>query len=123
MNKNELFNLNEMYKRIEDLCKNKGVNITQMCKEANVARGGLTDLKYNRSTELSSKSLSRLSVYFGVSMDYLLGNEQKNPATDTDSGISKEKAEFIEKIKQMSDEQFANFLFALRIVEATQSTK
>ncbi len=66
--------LNEMYNRIERLCKERGINITQMCREADIPRGNLTDLKMGRTAALSTKSLGKISSYFAVSMDYLLGN-------------------------------------------------
>ena len=37
MHKNEVIFMSDMYKRIESLCKERGVNITQMCKDAGVA--------------------------------------------------------------------------------------
>lgn len=70
-------NLNDMYKRIEDLCCQKGVNITQMCKESGAARGALTDLKMGRTNVLGTATLAKLAPYFNVSMDYLLGIETK----------------------------------------------
>ena len=109
---------NEMYERIEELCKRKGVNISQMCKEADVARGGLTDLKYNRTTELSSKTLSKISVYFGVSMDYLLGNKEKKSSEISLEGLSKAKADLIQNVMQMSDEELKKLDLLLQIVEA-----
>ena len=66
--------MNEMYNRIESLCKERGINITQMCREAEIPRGNLTDLKMGRTSALSTKSLGKISSYFSVSMDYLLGN-------------------------------------------------
>lgn len=72
--------MNEMYKRIEILCEQRGINITQMCRDAEIPRGNLTDLKKGRTSELSTKSLGKLAVYFGVSIDYFLGEEQKKPA-------------------------------------------
>lgn len=63
-----------MYKRIESLCKERGINITQMCREADIPRGNLTDLKMGRTAALSTKSLGKISAYFSVSLDYLLGN-------------------------------------------------
>ena len=80
MHKNEVAKLNVMYKRIEELCKIKGVNMTQMCRETEIPRGNLTDLKMNRTVELSTKTLSKISVYFGVSLDYLLGHEETKKA-------------------------------------------
>ena len=85
MPKNGVTDLNKMYALIENLCKAKGVNITQMCKEAGVSRGSLTDLKMNRTTELSTKALAKLSNYFDVPLEYFLRTvETKNaPAVES----------------------------------------
>lgn len=69
--------MSELYERIENFCKERKINITQMCREANVPRAALTDLKMGRSKELSIKTLGRIADYFGVSVDAILGNEQK----------------------------------------------
>ena len=74
--------MSELYSLIESLCKKHGTNITAMCKSAGVSRAPLTELKMGRTKTLSSATLSKIATYFGVSMDYLLGNEQKEkPAT------------------------------------------
>ena len=73
--------MNEMYMRIEELCKNNNVSITQMCREADVTRANLTELKKGRTLSLSAKTLDKISEYFGVSSDFLMGREQqKKPA-------------------------------------------
>lgn len=104
------------------LCFEKGKSPSTAAKEAGVSKNAIGRW---RSGEVvpSKPSVKKIADYFGVSVDYLLGVEQKNPDTKNGTGISEARVEFIEKIKQMSDEQFANFLFVLRIVEATQSTK
>ena len=81
--------MNEMYKRIESLCKEKGVNVTQMCRDTDIPRGNLSDLKMNRTVELSTKTLGKIAVYFDVSMDYLLGHEeqQKKPTDQMADGL------------------------------------
>lgn len=81
--------MNEMYKRIEDLCKGKGINMTQMCRETVIPRGNLTDLKMNRTAELSTKALGKIAAYFDVSMNYLLGLEeqQKKPTDQKADGL------------------------------------
>lgn len=76
--------MSKLHERIELQCKKKNVTITEMCREAGVSRGSLTDLKMGRIEELSAKSLTKIAVYFGVSVGYLLGNEQKEtPGTET----------------------------------------
>ena len=72
--------MNEMYNRIESLCKEHGINITRMCKEASVTRALLTELKMGRTETLNAKTLSKIAAYFNVSVDYLIGNEQKEKA-------------------------------------------
>ena len=80
--------MNEMYKRIEDLCKEKGVNMTAMCREAGVPRSNLSDLKFGRTAALATVNLSRIATYFDVQLDYLLGNEDaKKPADQKASGL------------------------------------
>ena len=80
MPKNEVTKLSDMYKRIEALCKERGVNITEMCRGANIPRGNLTELKMGRTLALSTKTLSKISSYFNVSIEQLIGEEQKKPA-------------------------------------------
>jgi len=72
--------MSDLYKRIETLCDDANVNITTMCKEAEVSRASLTDLKMGRKQSLSADTLSKIASYFGVSVDYLLGNEPKGKA-------------------------------------------
>ena len=61
----------QIYERIEQLCKEKGVNVTLMCKECGISRVSLTDYKMGRKKSLSAKTLSKIAAYFGVTVDYL----------------------------------------------------
>ena len=81
--------MNEMYNRIEELCNQKGVNITTMCREAGVSRGNLTDLKMGRQQSLNASNTTKIALYFGVSTAYLLGQEEK-PAAETGSELNKQ---------------------------------
>lgn len=69
--------MSDLYRKIEDLCKKRGVNVTQMCKESGASRASITDLKMGRKQALSSMTLSKIANYFNVSVDYLIGTEQK----------------------------------------------
>lgn len=86
--------MSELYNLIENLCKEKGTNITAMCKAANISRAPLTELKMGRSKTLSSATLSKIAAYFGVSVDYLLGNEEK-PLVNGDEELT----EYLEELK------------------------
>lgn len=78
--------MSDLYKRIEDLCKEKGVTITEMCRVSGAPRGSLSDLKAGKTTRLNTATLSKITKYFGVSVDYLLGNEKK-PAIQMDDEL------------------------------------
>lgn len=96
--------MSELYNLIESLCKEKGTNITAMCKAAKISRAPLTELKMGRSKTLSSATLSKIAAYFGVSVDYLLGNKEK-PAPESRNGLSiKEQKNIARKLEKMMDE-------------------
>ena len=65
----------DLYNRIDTLCKERGISITVMCKDAGVSRASLSDLKMGRNQTLSTETLSKIAGYFGVSVDSLLGKE------------------------------------------------
>lgn len=87
--------MSNLYSRIEQLCNTKGINITQMCKEAGVSRASLTDLKMVRKQGLSSSTLSKISNYFGVSVDYLLGTEKDKTAAPKSDDLN----EYLEMLR------------------------
>lgn len=72
--KKGLLSMSELYKRIEELCKENHVNITTMCKDSGSSRASLTDLKMGRKQSLSADTLNKIARYFSVSVDYLIGN-------------------------------------------------
>lgn len=72
--KKGLLSMSELYKRIEELCKENHVNITTMCKDSGASRASLTDLKMGRKQSLSADTLNKIARYFSVSVDYLIGN-------------------------------------------------
>ncbi len=76
--------MSNLYSRIDQLCKNRKVSITVMCKEAEVSRASLSDLKMGRNQSLSADTLSKIAAYFGVSVDYLLGSETEKAPTVSD---------------------------------------
>ena len=69
-----------LYENIEKLCKQRGVNVTTMCKESGASRGSLTDLKNGRKQTLKYETLDKIASYFETSVDALVsGNQKENP--------------------------------------------
>lgn len=101
----------ELYERIEKLCAQKGVSITEMCKQSGASRGSLTDLKKGRIAGLSLETLEKLMKYFEVSLPELLGTETKKSPTTEGEGITKEQikiALFGDDAGDISDEDLDN---------------
>lgn len=92
--------MSDMYKRIEELCKSRGVNITQMCKNAGVARAPLTELKMGRTAILSAKNADKIAKYFNVSVGYLLGTDSDPEQKETPLvNGDEELTEYLEMLK------------------------
>ena len=56
-----------LYERIDKLCKDKGTNITQMCKEAGVQRSALSDYKSGKNKTISFANLQKKTTKFVLS--------------------------------------------------------
>ena len=74
--------------------------------------------RWKKGGSPTDATAAKIASYFGVSVAYLLGKEEKNPTTENDSGISKTKADFIKKVMLMSDEELQKIDLLLQIVES-----
>ena len=63
-----------IYERIEQLCKQKGINITFLCNKCDIKRASLSDYKSGKKKSLSVETLTKIANYFDVSVDFLCGN-------------------------------------------------
>lgn len=94
-----------LYENIEKLCKQRGVNVTTMCKESGASRGSLTDLKNGRKQTLKYETLDKIASYFGTSVDTLVSGEQKEsppkqPQSEVDADIKWIEQKLVEMPKE-----------------------
>ena len=69
-----------LYENILALCQERGIKGGKMCTDIGMSKGILTDLKMGRQTSISMANAQKIASYFGVSVDYLLGEEtEKTP--------------------------------------------
>lgn len=73
----------KMYGIIEGLCKGRGIKPGKLCADLGISRGIMGDLKAGRTKRLSAENIAKVSAYFGVTADYLLGEEGKKAPTGT----------------------------------------
>lgn len=94
-----------LYENIEKLCKQRGVNVTTMCKESGASRGSLTDLKNGRKQTLKYETLDKIASYFETSVDALVSGEQKEnppqqPQIEVDADIKWIEQKLVEMPKE-----------------------
>lgn len=75
-----------LYERLFALCQERGITAYRMCKDTGVQPSVMTDLKMGRRQTVKAETAAKIAAYFGVSVDYLLGNEEK-PAAPKDSEL------------------------------------
>ena len=108
-----------LHKTLMDLCAKKGVSGYRLCKDTGIQPSFLTDLKMGRQKSLSAANAEKIASYFGVSVSYLMGKEEKEKSSEISlEGLTGAKAELIEKVMQMSDAELEKLDMLLRIVEA-----
>jgi bacteriophage CI repressor helix-turn-helix domain len=76
--------MSTMYEIIDSLCKERGTNVTAMCKELDIARSSLSELSRGRSKTLSADKIVKISKYFNVDPDFLLGKTDKKEKAPAD---------------------------------------
>lgn len=95
-----------LYENIEKLCKQRGVNVTTMCKESGASRGSLTDLKNGRKQTLKYETLDKIASYFETSVDALVsGNQKENPPQQSQSEVDAAVERIRRKLESMPKEQ------------------
>lgn len=77
-----------LYENIVFLCDQKGIKPGKMCNETGISRGLITDLKMGRKNSITVETAKRMADYFGVSVDRVLGSEQKEKSP-TPEGVGR----------------------------------
>lgn len=72
-----------LYERIQELCKAKGVSASRMCVDLGLSKSTMSDMKAGRTKGVSTATAQKIATYFGVTVGYLLGEEEtKNAPAD-----------------------------------------
>ena len=100
-----------LYENIIALCEDRGIKGGKMCTDIGMSKGILTDLKMGRQTGISAVNAQKIASYFGVSVGYLLGEEDKKekPTAQGDE-LSKEMNELIDCIKKLPEDKIQMLL-------------
>ena len=71
-----------LYDRLSTLCKERGIKGAKMCADLGISKSLMTDLKSGRKKGVSAVTAQKIAAYFGVSVGYLLGEEEQKKSPD-----------------------------------------
>lgn len=69
--------MSSLYSTISTLCTQRGITAGKLCADLGISRGIITDLKAGRKKDLTATTAYKIAKYFGVTVGYLLGFEDK----------------------------------------------
>ena len=93
--------MSTLYERLEFEARKKGKTIYGLCKELEISKGALSNLKSGISKSLSTKTLNKFADALGVSINYLVnGTDDENEPTVDDIEFS-----LYNGLEQMSTEE------------------
>lgn len=108
------------YEKIQFLCDDKGIKPATLCKECGINKSTLSELKAGRTQKPSTQTLSKISQYFGVSLDFF--NEDDSVEAQKDELFEKRKLLF-DMSKRANAEQLDSFINMLKSIIPPDDTK
>lgn len=77
------FHKNSIYENIKELCDNHTprISISKLCVDLGLSKSLGTKLRTNPDKKINSDTAKLIADYFGVTVDHVLGNGQKETPT------------------------------------------
>ena len=94
--------MDSLYNRILFLCDRNQIRPGRLCDELGLNRGLITDLKMGRKKSVSAETAQKVAAYFGVSVGYLLGQEESANSSDL---LDQVDVAFYGDFKELDEEQ------------------
>jgi transcriptional regulator with XRE-family HTH domain len=93
------------FTRLEELCKAKGKSTTAVCAEIGIAKTTVSYWRNKADVIPKQDVLIRIANYFNVSVDYLLGEEDKNKKTTDNDGLTDAEKELLKLFNAVPENQ------------------
>ena len=105
-----------LYENIIALCNERGIKGGKMCTDIGMSKGILTDLKMGRQSGISAANAQKIASYFGVSVGYLLGEEEnKKAVAENDNDLSESKQQLLALAENCSEEDAEKLLQMMKL--------
>lgn len=107
-----------LYENIIALCEERGIKGGKMCTDIGMSKGILTDLKMGRQAGISAVNAQKIASYFGVSVGYLLGEEEKDAKKEQpiDDGLSEKRKALMQFVKSVPEDKAEMILRVMKSI-------
>ena len=105
-----------LYKNIEALCKSKGITGSRLCTDTGISKGLITDLKMGRRTGVTAVTAQKIASYFGVSVAYLLGEDEKKEQPTNVGELSKKRQALIDFAMSVPEDKAEMMLQVMKTI-------
>lgn len=95
-----------LYEKLCLLCKQKGVSGGKMCADLGLSRSVMSDLKSGRKKGFSAEIAQKIATYFGVSIAYLLGEEENEDIKKSPSADTEGEQKLLELLRKIPESQY-----------------
>lgn len=113
------------YDLYSELCKAKGVSLSKAAESMGLSRTSV--VKWKAGSIPTGATLNKIAEYFGVSVDYLLGNEQKEKPSGKAEGQEITFDDFTyalhNETKELTEENKEKLLEMARFFKEQQNKK
>jgi len=100
-----------------NLIEQKGISKNKMLKDLGMGTGTFATWQ-KRGTIPNGETLSKIASYFNVSVDYLLGNEQKNKPFAEAKSLSTIEDEILEIYRTLPEDKKQAFMTVARSLKS-----
>lgn len=108
--------MENLFARIETLCEKKGIRPGRLCDELGLSRGLMTDLKMGRKKTVNAETAQKIAGFFGVSVGYLLGQEESDVLDQVDVA-------FYGDFKELNEEEKETVRDMVRLMRERRAAK
>ena len=108
-----------LYQNIKSLCDERKIKGGRMCVDLGLSKSTMTDLKSGRRKGISIETAQKIADYFNVSIDRVLGSEQKEKSPAPEGAeLDKATLELLEIWKSGDDSEREFLLANARMLKA-----
>ena len=87
-----------------------------MCTDLGISKSLMTDLKSGRKKGVNADTAQKIASYFGVSVGYLLGEEEKEEKPTEDDGLSENIKQLVDFVKTVPEDKAELVLRVMRSI-------